>query len=68
MSSDEGSGVCHGTFKSNVWRRTMRWAWIDRDEKIISFHPIESGELLAAEEHTFWEKVITLCKVGYRIQ
>lgn len=46
----------------------MRWAWIDRDEKIISFHPIESGELLAAEEHTFWEKVITLCKVGYRIQ
>lgn len=46
----------------------FRQAWIDRDGKIISFHPIDSGQLLKAPEPLFWEKIISLSNTGYRIQ
>lgn len=45
-----------------------RQAWVDPDGKLISFHPIDSGQLLEAIEPLFWEKVITLSRTGYRIQ
>ena len=34
-------------------RLPLRQAWIDRDGKLISFHPIDSGQLLEDEEATF---------------
>lgn len=46
----------------------MIYAWIDEIKKIISFHQIESGQLLEAEEAVFWEKIFFLCKIGYRVQ
>ena len=49
-------------------RLPLRQAWIDRDGKLISFHPIDSGQLLEDEEATFWENVISLTHIGYRIQ
>lgn len=45
-----------------------RQAWIDRDGKLISFHPIDSGQLLKAPEPLFWERIISLSNTGYRIQ
>ena len=49
-------------------RLPLQQAWIDRDGKLISFHPIDSGQLLEDEEATFWENVISLTHIGYRIQ
>ncbi len=49
-------------------RLAIRQAWIDRDGKIISFHPIDSGQLLKAPEQLFWERIISLSNTGYRIQ
>ena len=49
-------------------RLPTRQAWIDQDGKLISFHPIDSGQLLENKEPLFWEKVITLSHTGYRIQ
>ena len=46
----------------------MKCAWIDQNEKIISFHQIEAGQLLEAEESAFWKKIFFLCDGGYRIQ
>lgn len=49
-------------------RLAFRQAWIDRDGKIISFHPIDSGQLLETSEQLFWERIIFLSNIGYRIQ
>lgn len=49
-------------------RLAIRQAWIDQEGKIISFHPIDSGQLLKAPEPLFWEKIISLSNTGYRIQ
>lgn len=49
-------------------RARAQHAWMDHDKKIISFHQIESGQLLEAEEPLFWEKIIILCRTGYRVQ
>ena len=58
--------ICE-TWRSQA-RLPLRQAWIDRDGKLISFHPIDSGQLLEDEEATFWENVISLPHIGYRIQ
>ncbi len=49
-------------------RLAIRQAWIDRDGKLISFHPIDTGQLLKAPEQLFWERIISLSNTGYRIQ
>lgn len=46
----------------------VRQAWVDPDEKLISFHPINSGQLLKAIEPLFWEMITSLSDIGYRIQ
>ena len=46
----------------------LRQAWIDRDGKLISFHPIESGQLLKAKEALFWARIFYLSGIGYRVQ
>lgn len=57
-----------GTEAGRQERLPTRQAWVDPDGKLISFHPIDSGQLLEAIEPLFWEKVITLSQTGYRIQ
>ncbi len=49
-------------------RLAIRQAWIDQDGKLVSFHSIDSGQLMEAEESTFWEKILFLTRTGYRIQ
>ena len=46
----------------------LKQAWIDRNGKLISFHSIDSGPVMEAEETTFWKKIVSLTYIGYRIQ
>ena len=46
----------------------LRQVWIDQDGKLISFHPIDSGQLLETSEQLFWERILYLSNTGYRIQ
>lgn len=43
-------------------------AWINREDKIISFETPSGGWLYTAEESSFWKMVVALCNQGYRIQ
>lgn len=65
MSAQEIRGC---DLRGKQGRLATRQAWIDQDGKLISFHPIDSGQLLEDKEPLFWEKVITLSRTGYRIQ
>lgn len=49
-------------------RLPTRQAWVDPDGKLISFHPIDSGQLLETSEQLFWERILSLSNTGYRIQ
>lgn len=42
-------------------------AWIDRANRVISFHPMEGREVYREEENDFWRYIVELCSVGYRV-
>ena len=56
------------TCETHGSQERLKQAWIDRDGKLISFHSIDSGQVMEAEETTFWKKIVSLTYIGYRIQ
>ena len=42
-------------------------AWIDAENRIVSFHAIDSGEVIQKKEKQFWDFICGLMKDGYRI-
>ena len=42
-------------------------AWIDEENKIVSFHAIDNGKMIIEEESLFWGFIYRLMKSGYRI-
>ena len=60
--------IMRGTEARGQERLPTQRAWVDPDGKLISFHPIDSGQRLEDNESAFWERVITLSRTGYRIQ
>ena len=42
-------------------------AWIDEENKIVSFHVIDNGKIIRKAEKLFWEFICGLVKSGYRI-
>ena len=56
------------TCKTHGSQERLKQAWIDRNGKLISFHSIDSGLVMEAEETTFWKKIVSLTYIGYRIQ
>lgn len=46
----------------------LRQAWVNLAGKLISFHPIACAQLLRAPEPIFWERIISLSNIGYRVQ
>ena len=50
----------HGTKVKN--------AWIDEQNRIISFTRTEEGEIYLAEENAFWTHILHLMHQGYRMQ
>lgn len=43
-------------------------AWIDPEQKLVSFHEIPHARLLECEEERFWVSVLRFVAAGYRIQ
>ena len=39
-------------------------AWLDEENRIVSFHEISDS----AEEHDFWQMIVSLILAGYRVQ
>ena len=44
-----------------------RAAWIDAENKIVSFHAIDNGEMIVKAESLFWDLISRLTHSGYRI-
>ena len=48
--------------------RTNREAWMDEENRIVSFHKIPNCRYYSAEEHDFWQVIVGLIMTGYRVQ
>lgn len=48
--------------------RTNREAWMDEENRIVSFHKIPNCRYYSAEEHDFWQMIVSLILNGYRVQ
>ena len=48
--------------------RTNREAWLDEENRIVSFHKIPNSRYYSAEEHDFWQVIVSLILAGYRVQ
>ncbi len=48
--------------------RTNREAWMDEENRIVSFHKIPNCRYYSAEEHDFWQMIVSLILAGYRVQ
>lgn len=42
-------------------------AWIDEENKIVSFHAIDNGRIISKAESLFWAFLCALINSGYRI-
>ena len=47
--------------------KAEKTAWIDEENKIVSFHAIDNGEMIIKAESLFWDYIYILMKSGYRI-
>ena len=43
-------------------------AWLDEENRIVSFHEIPDSRYCSAEEHDFWQMIVSLILAGYRVQ
>ena len=48
--------------------RTNREAWMDEENRIVSFHEISDSRYYSAEEHDSWQVIVSLILAGYRVQ
>ena len=48
--------------------RTNREAWMDEENRIVSFHKIPNCRYYSAEEHDFWQMIVSLILAGSRVQ
>lgn len=46
---------------------TEKTAWIDEENRIVSFHAINTGRKLIKAEGLFWSYIYALMTAGYRI-
>ena len=43
-------------------------AWLDEGSRIVSFHEIPDSRYYSAEEHDFWQMIVSLILSGCRVQ
>ena len=48
-------------------KEAEKTAWIDENNKIVSFHVIDNGKLIMKPENQFWKFIFGLTNAGYRI-
>ena len=46
---------------------TEKTAWIDKENKIVSFHAIDNGKMIVKTDTLFWDFLFRLTNSGYRI-
>ncbi len=44
-----------------------KFAWIDEENMILAFHPFENGRRIGKEERLFWDWILILMRLGYRM-
>ena len=54
--------VCEG-----MMERMQNEAWLDEINRIVSFHEISDSRYYSAEEHDFWQMIVSLIMTGYRV-
>ena len=42
-------------------------AWISEERKIICFHEMVGFEMFCSEKHSFWQHIMALTSLGYRL-
>ena len=42
-------------------------AWIDEENKIVSFRAIDNAEMIVKAENLFWDFLLGLMNSGYRV-
>ena len=42
--------------------------WIDTENRILAFQPIENGKRILKTESLFWDYILKLMQSGYRIR
>lgn len=42
-------------------------AWIDEENKIVSFHAIDNAKMVMKAESLFWDFLFELTSAGYRV-
>ena len=55
--------ICKG-----IMKRMQNEAWLDEENRIISFHEIPDSRSSSAEEYYFWQMIVSLILAGYRVQ
>ena len=43
-------------------------AWLDEENRIVSFHEISDSRYYSAEVNDFWKVIVGLIMTGYRVQ
>ena len=50
-----------------MMERMQNEAWLDEINRIVSFHEISDSRYYSAEEHDFWQMIVSLIMTGYRV-
>ena len=56
------------SFRRESMERMQNEAWLDEENRIVSFHEIPDSRYYSAEEHDFWQVIVGLILAGYRVQ
>ena len=43
-------------------------AWLDEENRIVSFHEIPDSRYYSTENQAFWNNIVNLFQAGYRVQ
>lgn len=42
-------------------------AWLDEENRIVSFHPLDNSRMILKAESLFWDYIFSLTESGYRV-
>lgn len=53
--------------KEGFGMKEEKTAWIDEENKIVSFRAIDNAEMVVKAENLFWDFLLGLMNSGYRV-
>lgn len=57
-----------GLKQPEIQEKSLRQAWIDETNRVVSFHEIENAHFVEAKEAAFWKIIKALGNHGYKYQ